>query len=279
MATILDDSIAPRSVGAGYAPSVAVVPGAGGGLAEGGLLGTLLLLGLLGGNGIGGRKDCVDQASINGLRDGLNTNAVLGTLGDIKSAIPLSVCEVNLAMAGQTDQLSRTITNGQTALMQGQAALQLAEATSTAAIQNNICSTAQTLLAGQAAINTNIDRTGMTIVNAIRDDGNATRALITENVIQALRDDKVILSNELAELRNERNRDRDRHGLEINMINNQNQNQLQQQQQQQQLNLISHHLFGLGNQIARATNSNVIVGNTGATTTGTQTANPTNVVA
>ena len=276
MASILDDSIG-RGV-ATSSPGVAVIPG-GGGYAEGGLLGTLLLLGLLGGNGINGRKECVDQAALNSLLGSLNNNSVLSALGDIKSAIPLATCETNLAMAAQTDQLTRNITNGQTAILQGQAALQLAEATSTAAIQANICNTSQNLLAGQSAINTNIDRTGMTIVNAIRDDGNATRALITENVIQALRDDKVILSNELAEIRSERNRDRDRHGIEISTIVNQNQNQMQFQEQRQALNALSNHLFGISGQIARATNSNVIVGNTGATTTGTQTANPTNAVA
>jgi hypothetical protein len=279
MASILDDSISR-----GYAPAssgIAVVPGGGSGFGEGGLLGSLLLLGLLGGNGgLGGnRKDCVDQSALNSLLGSLNNNSVLSTLGDIKSAIPLATCETNLAMAAQTDQLTRNITNGQTALMQGQAALQLAEATSTAALQANICNTAQNLLAGQSAINTNIDRTGMTIVNAIRDDGNSTRALITENVIQALRDDKVILSNELAEIRNERNRERDRNGIEIDIRNINQQAQLQQQRQDFRLESICNHLFGLGNQIAKATNSNVIVGNTGATTTGTQTANPTNVVA
>lgn len=60
------------------------------------------------------------------------------------------------------------------------------------------------------------------------------------------------------------------------MINNQNQNQMQFQQQAQVLSGLAHLLADV-NQVARATNSNVIVGNTGATTTGTQTANPTNV--
>lgn len=276
MASILDDSISR-----GYAPAssgIAVVPGGGTGFGDGGLLSALLLLGVLGGNGFNrNNKDCVDQAALNGLQDGLNTNAILNKLGAIEAAVPYNEAQVQLALAGLGDQLTRTITNGQTALMQGQAALQLAEATSTAAIQANICNTAQNLLAGQCAINTNIDRTGMTVINAIRDDGNATRALITENVIQSLRDDKVILSNELAEIRNERNRERDRNGIEIDIRNINQQAQLQQQRQDFRLESICNHLFGLGNQIAKATNSNVIVGNTGAVGTGTQTANPTNV--
>lgn len=279
MATILDDSIAPRSVGAGYAPSVAVVPGGGGGFAEGGLLGTLLLLGLLGGNGLGNRKDCVDQPALNALQGSFDTNCIMSKLASIEAAVPYNEAQLQLALANQMASLTQQNTNNTQHLADNLGQIQLGQLVQSNALQNAINTSTNSLQAGITAVDTNIDRTGMTIVNAIRDDGNATRALITENVIQGLRDDKVILSNELAELRNERNRDRDRHGLEINMINNQNQNQLQQQQQQQQLNLISSHLFGLGNQIARATNSNVIVGNTGASTTGTQTANPTNVVA
>lgn len=277
MATVYDDSIAAR--GYASAPSgVAVIPGGGSGFADGGLLSLLLLSGLLGG-GVGGRKDCADQASLNALQGSFDTNAILAKLGAIEAAVPYNEAQVQLALAGLGDQLTRTITNGQTSLMQNQFAMQLQEANSTAAVQSNIANSTANIISGQCEINTNIDRTGMTVVNAIRDDGNATRALITENLIQALRDDKVILSNELAELRNERNRERDRNGIEINMLNNQQQAQLQYQEQRQRMDAITSHLFGIGGQIARATNSNVIVGNTGATTTGTQTANPTNVVA
>jgi hypothetical protein len=261
MASILDDSIG-RGV-ATSSPGVVVAPG-GSGAVE-----SLLLLSALGGNGLGNRKDCVDNAALNGLRDGLNNNAILSTLGDIKSSIPMSVCEVNLAMAGQTDQITRTVTNGQTALMQGQAALQLAEATSTAAIQANICNTSQNLLAGQAAINTNIDRTGMSIINAIRDDGNATRALITAQAIQDLRDKHLIATNELAELRSERNRDRDRHGLEITMVQSNNQVALQNQETKFEFERMRNLMFDTV-QSVRATNSAINIG------AGTLTSNPTN---
>ena len=266
MASVLDDSIG-RGV-ATSSPGVAVIPG-GGGYGEGGLLGTLLLLGLLGGNGINGRKDCVDQAALNSLLGSLNNNSLLSALGDIKSSIPLATCETNLAMAAQTDQLTRNITNGQTAILQGQAALQLAEATSTAAIQANICNTSQNLLAGQSAINTNIDRTGMTIINAIRDDGNATRALITAQAIQDLRDKHLIATNELAELRSERNRDRDRHGLEITMVQNQNQQQLQWQENRTEFERLRGLVFDTI-QSVRATNQAINIG------AGTLTSTPTN---
>jgi hypothetical protein len=153
--------------------------------------------------------------------------------------------------------------------MQGQAALQLAEATSTAAIQANICNTSQNLLAGQAAINTNIDRTGMSIINAIRDDGNATRALITAQAIQDLRDKHLIATNELAELRSERNRDRDRHGLEITMVQSNNQVALQNQETKFEFERMRNLMFDTV-QSVRATNSAINIG------AGTLTSNPTN---
>lgn len=279
MATVYDDSIAARGYAAGgyAAPSVAVVPGGGTGFGEGGLIGTLLLLGLLGGNGLGNRKDCVDQPALNALQGSFDTNAILGKLGAIEASIPFNEAQVQLALAGAMASLTGQINGVASQLTNGQHAIQVGQLNSTAAIQQNLCSSTAQVLAGQATIDTNIDRTGAQVINAIRDDGNATRALITENVIQSLRDDKVILSNELAEIRNERNRDRDRHGIEISTIVNQNQNQLQFQEQRQTLNALHNHLFGISGQIARATNSNVIVGNTGAVGTGTQTANPTNV--
>lgn len=226
MATVYDDSIAAR--GYASAPSgVAVIPG-GGGIGDSGLLGTLLLLGLLGGNGFNrNSKDCVDQASLNGLQDGLNTNAILAKLASIEAAVPYNEAQVQLALAGLADQLTRTITNGNTALMQGQFNLQLGQANSTSAIQSQLAANTASVLSGLSNVDTNIDRSTCAVINAVRDDGNSTRALITENVIQDLRDDKVILANKLAEERSEARRDRDRHGLEITMIQNQNNQQMQ----------------------------------------------------
>jgi hypothetical protein len=274
------------------APAVAApVVGSGGYGSDGGILSAIILASILGnnnglvGNGRGvatcvAEKDCATQASINALQDGMNTNHILNKLGSIEAAVPYNEAQVQLALAGLGDQLTRTITNGHTALTQNQFAMQLQEANSTAAVQSHIANSTSTLqnqlagntaavLAGLNSVDTNVDRTGCAIINAVRDDGNATRALITENVIQGLRDDKVILANELAELRNERNRDRDRHGVEVTMINNQNQNQLQFQQQAQVLNTLQHGIIDALQSI-RATNQAINIG------AGTQVANPTN---
>lgn len=60
------------------------------------------------------------------------------------------------------------------------------------------------------------------------------------------------------------------------MNNTQNQNQLQFQAQAQALSQVAAALVEV-NQLARATNQNLIIGNTGAVGTGPQTANPVNV--
>jgi hypothetical protein len=257
----------------------------------------LLLLSMLGGGGLfGGRnKDCVDQSALNGLQASFDTNAILAKLGGIEAAIPYNEAQVQLALAGAIAGLTQQNTNNTQHLSDNLGQIQLGQLVQSNALQSAICNSTASLTAGLTAVdtnidrstsalqaglcavNTNVDRTAATIINTIRDDGNATRALITDNVIQGLRDDKVILANELAELRSERNRDRDRHGVEVTMINNQTQAQLQFQEQRQQMNLLTNHLFGLGNQIARAANSNVVVGSTGVANT--QSANPTNVAA
>jgi hypothetical protein len=285
MANLGDILTVPTAAPAAYPQFIPTPATTTNGLGEGGLVGALVLLSLLGGNGFNNNncnfnKDCVDQSALNALQGSFDTNSILSKLASIEAAVPYNEAQVQLALAGLGDQLTRTVTNGQTALMQNQFAIQLQEANSTAAVQSHIASSTSNLqsqlagntaavLAGLNSVDTNVDRSACTIINALRDDGNATRALITENVIQGLRDDKVILANELAELRHERNRDRDRHGVEVTMINNQHQNQVQFQQQAQVLNTLQHGIIDALQSI-RATNQAINIG------AGTQVANPTN---
>lgn len=235
--------------------------GLGGGLIGGVLLGALLGRngGLFGGNG----------SEANGLQSSIDTNIILQSLGDIKAAVPLAEAQVQLALAGaQADITSQSLQ--QTIALQNQGfSAQLA----TLQGFNSVGDKVDALAAANAlAIATN----QFNCVQATMADGEKTRALISS--IDKQNDNRLITAqaNEIVELRAERNRDADRHGIEINMINNQNQNQMQFQQQAQVLNTLAHVLADVS-QVARATNSNVIVGNTGASTTGTQTASPTNV--
>ena len=271
MGSFYDDSVSAR--GGLAAPSVAVIPsGVGGGMAEGGLLGTLLLLGLLGGRGgLGGVGDCgarttseacVDSATLNSalnnLKSSFDTNSVLGKLGSIEAAIPYNEAQVQLALAGAVSQLTGQATANTNTVLAGQTAAALAAVTNQALLTRDI-----------AAVETTVDRATATIINTVRDDGNETRALFTNNIIQGLRDREVILSNELAELRNERNRDRDRHGIEITMVQNAQQVALQNQEVNNKFDRMQAMLFDTV-QSVRATNQAINIG------AGTQTANPLN---
>lgn len=243
--------------------------GMGGGLLGGVLLGSLLSRngGLFGGVG--------DGAGL-GVQAAVDTSTITEMLGDIKAAVPLAEAQVQLALAGTQAALTTQINDNTLATLQGQAA-----------INKNISEAIAASLASQNAINLNVLQSSTANLMATKDaqyavsaaivaDGEKTRALITENTIAELNRLAAERQDEIVELRNAAARDRDRHGIEINMINNQNQNQLQFQQQAQVLNTLAGALVEVG-QVARATNQNLIVGNTGATTTGAQTANPVNV--
>lgn len=226
----------------------------------GGLIGGLVLGSLLRNGGFGGWGGCGNGVGVDGLNNlqgAIDTNAILTNLADIKAAVPLSEAQVQLALAGVQDTITTQTLEQTLALTQGQSAIQLAQANTLFQLSNQI-----------SAGNVNLS-------NQVRDEGEKTRNLITSNQIAELNRLAAERQDEIIELRSERRRDNDRHGLEINMVNNQNQNQLQFQQQNQILSQLCNGLIEVG-QIARATNSNVIVGNTGAVGA-TQTANPTNV--
>ncbi len=216
--------------------------GDGGGI---GLIALLAATGALGNN----RRDNFDRDNC---RDCV-TNESLNqqTLGDIKAAIPLAESALQLALATQVADLTA---------------------------QNN--TNTQTLLINQfgleksiAAVDTNVDRQSTAIQVAVKDS--------ERNIIEALNSNRISdLEQQLtvSQLRESEQRQINRENVNSHNVTVQvNQQQAQAQLQFQQLNnLITHVLTGF-NQIARATNGNVIVGNAGATTTGAQTANPTNV--
>lgn len=242
----------------------------------GGLIGGVLLGALLGRNGglFGGTGDGAGAAVA--LQSSVDTNAILQALGDIKASVPLAESQVQLALAGVNQDITSQSLQQTIALQQQGFAGQLANLTSFANLGDKVDALSTLTAINFGNVNTAIERNGWSVTQAVNADGEKTRALIQS--IDKQNDSRLITAqaNEIIELRAERNRDADRHGIEITMNNNQNQNQLQFQQQAQVLNALSSALIEVG-QIARATNSNVIVGNTGATTTGTQTANPTNV--
>jgi len=246
----------------------------------GGLIGGLLVGALLGRGGRGGLFGGDDgvgcNGGANGLQSSIDTNSILQSLGDIKAAVPLAEAQVQLALAGQAASLTNQINSANIATLNGQSQLGLSIANALSTAKDLAAAQTQTLSELINGVGNQVDRNLYQLATTITNDGAATRALITTNQIADLNRLAQERQDEIIELRNGSNRDRDRHGIEINMIQNQNQNQMQFQQQAQVLAQLANCLAEVG-QVARATNSNVIVGNTGASTTGAQTASPTNV--
>lgn len=242
-----------------------------------------LLGGLLGGALFGGRRGGLFGGDGDGagagavaLQGSIDTNTILQGISNLNAAVPLSQAQVQLTVANAAASLGNQATalNGQTSaqLFQGQ----LASAQGFAATKDAVDALSTQTAIGFGNISREIATNGWLVTQAINNDGEKTRALVGQIDRENLNRLITTQASELVELRNESARGRDRHGIEISMVNNQNQNQMQFQQQAQVLGQLSHLLNDVS-QVARATNSNVIVGNTGATTTGAMTANPTNV--
>jgi hypothetical protein len=283
----------PMLMGSGWGGGAGA--GAGAGLGAG-LVGGLLGGALFGGNGFGNnhinngnfitQSDL--QSALNGQTMGQNTNMILQNLASISAAIPENEGKVQLAIAGATSDINGNISMSLQTAINGQAGINknISEAIAQSlASQGHI---QETVLTSASAINLGIANLGATVqqgvfatTSAARDQGD--RIIAALNAQNEANLQRQLTVSELSGLENRltsRNRDVE---VTVSQAVTQNQNQLQAQQQQQQqqqqiLFTLAQILPVLGNlQNAVATNSNLIVGNTGATTTGAQTANPVNV--
>lgn len=222
-----------------------------GGTGMGLVLGLLLGRGGLFGNQNGEGSGCVTNETIN-----------QQTLGDIKAAIPYNEAQVQLALAQAMASITQQNTNNTQYLSQGQTAQILATTQGVAALSRDI-----------GAVDTNVDRQSTAIQQAVFADGERTRQLITSNRINDLEQQLTV-----AQLRESEQRGINREIVNTNTITvGMNQQQSQQQQQMQALQWQLNALCGGVSQMARATNSSVVVGSSGVT--GSQAANPTNVSA
>lgn len=150
-----------------------------------------------------------------------------------------------------------------------------ANALATALAQRDTMSQASAIAAATAAA---IADSKYTLATAIKADGDLTRGMIIANNDAELNRRLINAQNEIIELRHDgRGRDRARE-TEVNVTQIVSQNQAQQQQQQQFQ--VTHNLLQAlltQSQIATATNQQLIIGNSGVTAGGPQTANPVNV--
>lgn len=237
------------------------------GLGGGGALGLIALLALLGrgNNGLFGNGDGGGVAGLNNLQGAIDTNAMMTQLADIKASIPYNEAQVQLALATAVSGLTAQNTANTQYLSQGQTAIQLAQQATAASLSREI-----------SAVDTNVDRQSTAIQVAIKDDGEKTRALITSNQIADLQRQLGVAQLTALEDRQNAARTNDRIHIETTVNQNQNQMQLQAQAQNNAINRLLDCVLE-NTQLARATNQQLIIGNTGAVTGGALNANPTNV--
>jgi hypothetical protein len=249
----------------------------------GGVLGGLLF----GRGGLGGFGNGIDGA-VNGRAaaalDGTDGMALMQAIGMVKDTVNSGTASVTGAITNGNMMLTNAVTSGDNMLnstIQNGFAMQNSNT-----LQQTIMLTQQgyqtqmQLQQEICGVNQNVSAQGCMTRETVNADGAATRALITAQYEANLQ--RQLGVAEVALLEANRRRD---HDAVIASITNTNtavaaQAQGQAQQQQQQILSGISQLFpvlqGL-TQIAHATNSNVVAGNTGATTIAAQTASPTNV--
>lgn len=275
--------------------------GAGMGLGAGlggGLLGGVLGGALLGGNGFGNNRgnwggDGVVTpmqlaSSTASIIDSNQNTTLLQAVGETKAAIPVAAQGTQLFVANSMSDLRSHLGQVENSLTAGQMA-----------INKNVSDAIASSLASQNVINTNVLQSAaitreavnangtanliatkdsqFAIAAAIVSDGEKTRAMLVAQNEAALRTEITALQIRLQDQR----ADSLARGTEVNVTQtvNQNQAQAQAQLQAQQQAIVLGNIWERlnGMQQAIATNSNMIIGNTGAVATGPNTANPVNV--
>lgn len=242
----------------------------GGGDVSGVVMGLLLgRVGLFGNNGLDGTNQNADRAALASSNQA-NNNAML-LLKDIQdssqevvSAINASENAIN-ATVTQTAQtnLVQQLQN-QIANLQGQADIKAAIATAAGATVNEIHESTQQIGNQLDGITVSMLNGFNNVTREITNDGDKTRALITQNMVTDL-------NNQIADLRTQNHVT----ASGVNVTNNINQNQLQMQQQQQLSSIVSA-LGSVVGELQRNTQSVVNLG-TMSGSAGSQTANNTRV--
>lgn len=228
--------------------------GDGFGFGGGGLIGGLILGSLLRNNGnlFGGDGNGVVGGAV--LRNPPEQNQanmdLMAGIGGVDKAVAVSQAAIENSNSMQTNMLSGQLS-------------QVAQATIA-----QLTGVKEAVNATAAQINQNIMENRYELSKDISNDGDKTRALITQQYEMNLQRQLADANAAIIELRGDNRLAERTRGIEVNTTNNINQAQAQQQQQQQ-FSQLAGLIYGLGQQI-RSTNEAINVGS------GTQTANPTN---
>lgn len=234
----------------------------------GGLLGGVLFGGRGRGGLFGGGGDCDNGGggAETRIESDIFGTAVLSKLGAIEASIPLASAQTENVILQQTNVITNLASQAQLANQMGfertgdriqgvGTALAVAISNVNQNVLEQACQTRAAIAASETAILSRIDRSE---IDTLRHERDRFERSVEVNALRSQ--------------------------VEVNQTVTTTQSQAQAQQQQQlqfqDLNCRFNRLFDLVNivhQEARATNNNVIAGNTGAVTTGAQTSTPTNV--
>ena len=221
----------------------------------GGLLGTALF-GRNGLNGLNGGDVGAAAAVLRSPPEQVTANmSLMQAIGAVDKAVSNSVAVMEASQATQSLGIISAI-NGANAPVTGKLDN----------LKDVVNANAVALMQGQAAINQNIMENRYELSRDISNDGEKTRALITQQYEINLQRQLADANAQIIELRGNNGLQSAAAGITLTNTNNINQMQ-QQSQQQQQYNQLANMIWGLGQNI---TNGAINVGS------GTQTANPTN---
>lgn len=243
-------------------PSMIMGGGSGDGLGfgGGGLIGGLILGSLLRNNGnlLGGGDGAVGGAVLRNPPEQNQANMdLMAAIGAVDKSVAVSTSTMEASQATQTLGITTQLNNVASSL-----------AARTDNLKDVVNSNSVALMQGQAAINQNIMENRYELSKEISNDGEKTRALITQQYEINLQRQLADANAAIIELRSDGRLAERTRGIEITTTNNINQNQ-QQQQQQAQYNQLANLIWSLGQNITNA-NSAINVGS------GTQTSTPTN---
>jgi hypothetical protein len=245
-------------------PSGMMMSGGGfdGGLGGGGLIGGLILGSLLRNNGnlFGGNggEGAVAGATLRNPPEQNQANmSLMQSIGAVDKAVAVSTAAMEASQANQTIGFTSQLNNV------------------TGSLAARIDSTKEAVNAGTMVLAQQLNGLQQQVMENryelskdINNDGDKTRALITQQYELNLQRQLADANAAIIELRGREHSSVIGRGVEVTTTNNINQMQ-QQQQQQQQYGQLANLIWGLGQQI-RSTNEAINVGS------GTLTANPAN---
>jgi len=243
-------------MGSGGAMGGAIGGGLGAGLV-GGLLGTALF-GRNGLNGLNGDGAGVMGAALRNPPEQNQANMdLMAGIGAVDKSVAVSTATMEASQATQTLGITSQLNNVASSL-----------AARTDNLKDIVNANSVALMQGQNAIQQNIMENRYELSKDISNDGEKTRALITQQYEINLQRQLADANAAIIELRSDGRLSERTRGIEVTTTNNINQMQ-QQQQQQTQYGQLANMIWALGQNI-RNDNAAINVGS------GTQTSTPTN---